>query len=58
VLEALASTGGSAPVVRLGVRELPGSGTPAQLLQGAGIDTGSIADAARELVRAGSTMRM
>jgi transketolase len=57
VLEALASTGEGAPVVRLAVRELPGSGTPTELLQGAGIDAGSIANAARELVRAGPTMR-
>jgi transketolase len=57
VLEALASTGERAPVVRLAVLELPGSGTPAELLQGAGIDAGSVANAARELVRAGPTMR-
>ena len=57
VLEALASTGDSVPAVRLAVRELPGSGTPAELLQGAGIDARSIANAARKLVRAGPTMR-
>jgi transketolase len=57
VLDAIASAGGWAPVVRLAVRELPGSGTPAELIQGAGIDAGSIANAARELVRAPSTTR-
>jgi transketolase len=57
VLDALAGTGGWGPVVRLAVRELPGSGTPAELLQGAGIDAGSIANSARELVRAGAAIR-
>ncbi len=55
VLEALAGNDGRPPVVKLAVRELPGSGTPTELLHGAGIDAGSIADAARELARARAT---
>jgi transketolase len=39
-------------VVKLGVRGMPGSGKPAELLEAAGIDADRIADAARELVRA------
>jgi transketolase len=39
-------------VVKLGVRGMPGSGKPAELLAAAGIDADRIADAARELVRA------
>jgi transketolase len=39
-------------VVELAVREMPGSGKPAELLAAAGIDADRIADAARELVRA------
>ncbi|HWK29457.1 MAG TPA: transketolase [Solirubrobacter sp.] len=50
VLEALA--GEPVHVVKLAVRELPGSGTPAELLHGAGIDADAIADAARRLVAA------
>jgi transketolase len=51
VLEALSD--GEAPlrVLRLAVREMPGSGTPAELLAGAGIDAEHIAEAARTLVR-------
>jgi transketolase len=37
-------------VVRLAVREMPGSGTPAELLGAAGIDAAAIAHAARRLV--------
>jgi transketolase len=37
-------------VVRLGVRDLPGSGTPAELLAAAGIDATAIANAARRRV--------
>ncbi len=52
VLEAL-SDGESPPrVVRLAVREMPGSGKPAELLAAAGIDAGHIAEAARSLVGA------
>jgi transketolase len=38
-------------VVRLAVRDMPGSGTPAELLAAAGIDVTAIADCARQLVR-------
>jgi transketolase len=52
VLEAL-SDGESPPrVVRLAVREMPGSGKPAELLAAAGIDAEHIAEAARSLVGA------
>jgi transketolase len=54
VLEALAGSEDLPPVLRLAVRELPGSGTPAELMRGAGIDADGIADAAREIVRAGA----
>jgi transketolase len=37
--------------MRLAVREMPGSGKPAELLAAAGIDAAHIADAARSLVR-------
>jgi transketolase len=36
-------------VVRLAVQDMPGSGTPAELLAAAGIDAAAIADAARRL---------
>jgi transketolase len=53
VLEAL-SVGGELPshVVRLAVREMPGSGKPAELLAAAGIDAEHITEAARSLVGA------
>jgi transketolase len=52
VLEAL-SDGEAAPrVVRLAVRDMPGSGKPAELLAAAGIDAEHIAAAARTLVGA------
>jgi transketolase len=55
VLEALASSGDQPPaVVKLAVRDLPGSGTPAELVHGAGIAADSIITAARELARAGT----
>jgi transketolase len=45
-------------VVKLAVRSMPGSGTPAELLAAAGIDATHIADAARELAgRAGARGR-
>jgi transketolase len=45
-------------VVKLAVRGMPGSGTPAELLAAAGIDADHIADAARELTgRAGARGR-
>lgn len=52
VLDALAAGGERAHVVKLAVREIPGSGTPAELLHGAGIDADAIADAASKLVAA------
>jgi transketolase len=53
VLEALSEDGELPPqVVRLAVRELPGSGKPAELLAAAGIDADHIAQAARALVGA------
>jgi transketolase len=47
VLEALADAEDRPRVTKLAVRELPGSGTPAELLHGAGIDAEAIAAAAR-----------
>jgi transketolase len=53
VLEALSDDGEALPhVVRLGVRGMPGSGTPAELLAAAGIDADHIVQAARSLVGA------
>jgi transketolase len=52
VLEALSDGELPARVVRLAVREMPGSGKPAELLAAAGIDAEHIADAARALVGA------
>ena len=51
VLDALAEADDRAPVVKLAVREIPGSGSPAELLHEAGIDAEAIAAAARKLVR-------
>jgi transketolase len=53
VLSALAEHGATSAVTRLAVRELPLSGKPAELMAEAGIDADHIAEAARELVRAG-----
>lgn len=50
VLEALADTGSTAPVRRLGVSGMPGSGKPAELLHEAGIDADAIAQAARGIL--------
>src|SRR6266702_314820 len=50
VLEALSDGEAPARVVRLAVREMPGSGKPAELMAAAGIDAEHIADAARNLV--------
>jgi transketolase len=55
VLSALAEAGESCPVRKLGVEIMPGSGTPEELLREAGIDAGTIATAARELVGARAT---
>ena len=52
VLEALADGDVQAHVVKLAVREMPTSGTPEELLHGAGIDADAIADAASKLVAA------
>jgi transketolase len=51
VLEALAEEQPHPIVHKLAVREMPGSGTPSELLHAAGIDADCIADAARTLVR-------
>jgi transketolase len=40
-------------VIKLGVRDMPGSGTPDELLHAAGIDAEAIASAAHALVRGG-----
>jgi transketolase len=50
VLEAIAESGLSLQVVKLAVRGLPGSGTPAELLHAAGIDADAIAAAVRSLL--------
>ena len=53
VLDAVADLDQPPRVVKLAVRELPRSGTPAELLAAAGIDAAHIAEAARRLVGAG-----
>jgi transketolase len=55
VLSALADAGEPCRVRKLGVEIMPGSGTPDELVREAGIDAGSIAAAARELVGARAT---
>jgi transketolase len=50
VLAALAEVDERAHLVKLAVREIPGSGTPEELLHGAKIDADAIADAASKLV--------
>lgn len=58
VLDALAEEQPHPIVVKLAVRGMPGSGTPAELLAGAGIDADHIAAAVRELTgRAGARGR-
>jgi transketolase len=52
VLEALSDGEAPARVVRLAVREMPGSGKPDELLAAAGIDAEHIAEKARALARA------
>jgi transketolase len=52
VLEALAAGDERTHVVKLAVREMPGSGSPDELLHEAGIDAEAIADAAKKLVGA------
>jgi transketolase len=51
VLEALADADERPPVHKLAVRSMPTSGTPEELLRGAGIDADAITDAARALAR-------
>jgi transketolase len=51
VVDALTGAGrAELSIAHLAVREMPGSGTPAELLDAAGIDARHIADAARRLV--------
>jgi transketolase len=50
VLEALSDAGYPSRISHLAVRDLPGSGTPEELLDAAGISAAHIAQAARELV--------
>ena len=45
-------------VVKLAVREMPGSGKPEELLAAAGIDAEHIAKAARSLVTAPDSVRV
>ncbi|HET7759541.1 MAG TPA: transketolase [Gaiellaceae bacterium] len=52
VLEVLADAEQPARVVRLAVRDMPGSGKPDELLSAAGIDAAHIAEAAQALVGA------
>jgi transketolase len=52
VLEALADADDRPHVTKLAVREMPGSGTPEELLHEAGIDAEAIAAAARAMARA------
>ena len=52
VLDVFADSNERPRVVKLAVREMPGSGKPAELLAAAGIDADHIADAARRLVGA------
>ena len=54
VLDALAEADERPPVHKLAVRDMPTSGKPDELLHAAGIDTEAIAEAARQLARAGS----
>jgi transketolase len=50
VLAALANSGLALRAVKLAVHDLPGSGTPVELLHAAGIDADGIVDAVRSLV--------
>jgi transketolase len=50
VLAALADSGQSLHAVKLAVRDLPGSGQPAELLHAAGIDADAIVEAVRSLL--------
>src|SRR5262252_2669110 len=50
VLEALSDAGHPARIAHLAVRGLPGSGTPAELMEAAGISASHIVQAARDLL--------
>jgi transketolase len=50
VLDCLAAEQPHPAVVKLAVRGMPGSGTPAELMAAAGIDAAHVAEAARDLV--------
>jgi len=50
VLQALSAAGHPAAITHLAVRDHPGSGTPQELMDAAGISAGHIADAARRIV--------
>jgi transketolase len=52
VLEALSDAGHPVQIAHLAVRGLPGSGTPVELMEAAGISAGHIERAARELLGA------
>ena len=51
VLDAFAANNAHPRVVKLAVRDMPGSGTPAELTAAAGIDADHIAEAARALAK-------
>jgi transketolase len=50
VLEALNDAGHPVRIAHLAVRGLPGSGTPAELMEAAGISSGQVVQAARDLL--------
>ena len=50
MLEALSEAGHHVRLAHLAVQGLPGSGTPAELMEAAGISAGQIAQAARNLL--------
>jgi transketolase len=52
VLEACNDAGHPVQIKHLAVRDLPGSGTPQELMEAAGISAGQIAQAARDILRA------
>ena len=54
VLDALSESGIALRLIKLAVRDLPGSGKPAELLAAAGIDSAAIVEAVRRLVKEGS----
>ena len=54
VLDALADGAERPPVVKLAVRDMPGSGKPAELMHAAGIDAEAIVEAVRKLAAVGS----